>query len=72
MVSSGKVVTSLGLILAASLGSLAFIPVGFLTQLGIAFIISLLLDTFVIRTFYFPAMVALLDRSEKKIKMRNV
>ena len=72
MVGSGKVVTSLGLILAASLGSLAFIPVGFLTQLGIAFIISLLLDTFVIRTFYFPAMVALLDRSEKKIKMRNV
>ena len=68
MVGSGKVVTSLGLILAASLGSLAFIPVGFLTQLGIAFIISLFLDTFVIRTFYFPAMVALLDRSGKKAK----
>ena len=72
MVGSGKVVTSLGLILAASLGSLAFIPVGFLTQLGIAFIISLLLDTFVIRTFYFPAMVALLDGRGKKLKMRNV
>ncbi len=58
MVGSGKVVTSLGLILAASLGSLAFIPVGFLQQLGIAFIISLVLDTFVIRTLYFPALLS--------------
>ncbi|MEM0156088.1 MAG: MMPL family transporter [Thermoplasmataceae archaeon] len=60
MVGSGKVVTSLGLILAASLGVLALIPSGFLEQLGIAFIISLILDTFVIRVFYFPAMVSLL------------
>ncbi len=67
MVGSGKVVTSLGLILAASLGSLAFIPVGFLQQLGIAFIISLILDTFVIRTLYFPAMVSLFGRRSKKL-----
>lgn len=66
MVGSGKVVTSLGLILAASLGSLAFIPVGFLQQLGIAFIISLILDTFIIRTLYFPAMVSLLTRRGKR------
>ena len=67
MVGSGKVVTSLGLILAASLGVLALIPSGFLEQLGIAFIISLILDTFVIRVFYFPAMVSLLfSRNPKR------
>ncbi|QRF75876.1 transport protein [Thermoplasmatales archaeon] len=74
MVGSGKVVTSLGLILAASLGVLALIPSGFLEQLGIAFIISLVLDTFVIRVFYFPAMVSLMfgkksiDKNRLKFK----
>ncbi|MGD0396577.1 MAG: MMPL family transporter [Nitrososphaerales archaeon] len=60
MVGSGTVVTALGLILAVSLGSLALVPFGFLEQVGIGFIISLVLDTFVIRTFYFPAMIRLL------------
>ncbi len=60
MVGSGSVVTALGLILAASLGSLALVPFGFLEQLGIAFMISLVLDTFIIRTFYFPSMILLL------------
>ena len=66
MVGSGKVVTSLGIILAVSLGSLALIPVGFLQQLGIAFVISLIIDTFVVRTFYFPAMIAILRPGIKK------
>ena len=66
MVGSGKVVTSLGLILAASLGVLTFIPSGFLEQLGIAFIVSLLLDTFVIRTFFFPAMLSIFSRSSRQ------
>lgn len=61
MVGSGAVVTALGLILAASLGSLGLVPFGYLEQLGIAFAISLLLDTFVIRTFYFPSMLFLLE-----------
>lgn len=59
MASTGRLVTSLGLILAASLGVLAIIPSGFLEQLGIAFIISLVLDTFVVRLFYFPAMLSI-------------
>ncbi|MDG6917803.1 MAG: MMPL family transporter, partial [Nitrososphaerota archaeon] len=57
---SGVVVTSLGLILAVSLGSLAFQPLSFLEELGLAFFVSLLLDTFVIRIFYFPAMLTIL------------
>ena len=66
MVGSGSVVTALGLILAASLGSLALVPFGFLEQLGIAFVISLVLDTFVIRTLYFPAMILALRRKAQK------
>jgi RND superfamily putative drug exporter len=61
MVGSGAVVTSLGMILAVSLGSLGLVPYGFLQQIGIAFVVSLVLDTFLIRTFYFPAMIKLLD-----------
>lgn len=64
--SSGKVVSALGIILAVSLGSLSLIPVAFLEQLGIAFIISLLIDTFVIRTIYFPAMISALFPHSKK------
>jgi len=59
---SGAVVTSLGLILAASLGSLGLQPLGFLQQLGIAFAISLVIDTFLIRLFYFPAILAVTAR----------
>ncbi len=62
MASSGRVVTSLGLILATSLGSLGLIPDGFLEQLGIAFFVSLVIDTFIIRTFFFPAMLSLFHR----------
>jgi RND superfamily putative drug exporter len=59
---SGVVVSALGLILAASLGSLALQPLTFLEEVGIAFVISLLLDTFVVRPFYFPALLALTER----------
>ena len=61
MVGSGRVVTALGVILAVSLGSLGLVPFGFLQQIGIAFVVSLLIDTFVIRTVYFPAMIRLLQ-----------
>ena len=59
---SGVVVSALGLILAASLGSLALQPIAFLQEVGIAFGISLVLDTFIVRPFYFPAMLTLVER----------
>ncbi len=62
MVYGAKTITALGLILAFSLGALSLIPVAFLEELGIAFIISLLIDTFLIRTFYFPAMLTLFHK----------
>lgn len=68
MASSGRVVTSLGMILALSLGSLGLIRSGFLQQLGIAFFISLIIDTFIIRTFYFPAMLSLMRKRVEKVK----
>jgi putative drug exporter of the RND superfamily len=71
MVGSGSVVTALGLILAASLGSLALVPFGFLEQMGIAFVISLVLDTFIIRTFYFPSMILLL-KGNSSISTKSV
>ncbi len=62
MVNGGKTITALGLILAFSLGALSLIPVAFLEELGISFIISLIIDTFVIRTFYFPSMLTLFEK----------
>ena len=62
---SGVVVSALGLILAASLGSLALQPLSFLQELGIAFVISLVLDTFVVRPFYFPALLTLVERRRR-------
>ena len=59
---SGVVVSALGVILAVSLGSLALQPLTFLEEVGIAFVISLLLDTFVVRPFYFPALLSLTER----------
>jgi RND superfamily putative drug exporter len=59
---SGVVISALGIILAVSLGSLALQPLAFLQELGIAFVISLLLDTFLVRPFYFPALLTLAER----------
>lgn len=70
MAGSGSVVTALGVILAASLGSLSLVPIAFLQQMGLAFAISLIIDTFVIRTLYFPAMITLL-RGRKKDQVRK-
>jgi RND superfamily putative drug exporter len=67
---SGIVVSALGLILAASLGSLALQPISFLQEVGIAFIISLVLDTFVVRPFYFPAMLTLVERRSDRLRMK--
>ncbi len=68
---SGVVVSALGLILAFSLGSLALQPISFLQEVGIAFVISLVLDTFVVRPFYFPAMLTLIHRHRSRRSARR-
>lgn len=59
---SGPAVVALGVMLAMSLGALAFAPLPLLTQLGVVFAVSLILDTFLIIMFYFPAAISLFSR----------
>jgi len=66
MTESGATVTALGLILAASLGSLGLVPFGYLEQLGLAFVVALVLDTFVIRTLYFPSTLFILGGRQEE------
>lgn len=61
---TGNIVTALGIILGISLGILALIPVGFLEELGIAFFISIIVDTFIIRAIYYPIMIRTLFKNE--------
>ncbi|MEM3196277.1 MAG: MMPL family transporter [Metallosphaera sp.] len=63
---TGSIVTTLGIILAISLGTLAFIPIAFLQELGISFVVSIVIDTFVIRTFYYPLMIRILYNVRNK------
>ncbi|MEU4625008.1 MMPL family transporter [Actinoplanes sp. NPDC023801] len=63
--ATGGVVTSAGVVLAATFLVLAALPLVALTQLGIAVATGILLDTFVVRTVLMPALVMLLDRDRK-------
>ncbi|MGY1733744.1 MMPL family transporter [Geodermatophilus sp. SYSU D01045] len=61
---TGGVITSAGLVLAATFGALAVLPLLFLTQLAFLVGFGVLLDTFVVRSLLVPSAVALLgDRT---------
>ncbi|MCB0883107.1 MAG: MMPL family transporter, partial [Thermoleophilia bacterium] len=60
--TTGGVISSAGVILAATFGVLMTQPVRELYQFGLAMAIGLLLDTFVVRPLLVPAIVALLGR----------
>jgi RND superfamily putative drug exporter len=53
--STGKIISSCGLIMAATLGSIAATGLSFYQQLGFALAFGILLDTFVIRPAVVPA-----------------
>ncbi|MFZ5849820.1 MAG: MMPL family transporter, partial [Actinomycetota bacterium] len=57
---TGGVITSAGLVLAATFGALAVLPLTILAQLAFLVAFGVLLDTLVVRTFIVPAAVALL------------
>jgi RND superfamily putative drug exporter len=59
---TGGVITSAGLVLAATFAALAVIPLLFLAQLAFIVAFGVLLDTFVVRTLLVPALVVRLDR----------
>jgi RND superfamily putative drug exporter len=57
---TGGVITSAGLVLAATFGALAVLPLLFLVQLAFLVGFGVLLDTFVVRSLVVPAAVAII------------
>jgi RND superfamily putative drug exporter len=57
---TGGVITSAGLVLAATFGALSVLPLLFLVQLSFLVGFGVLLDTFVVRSLVVPAAVALI------------
>jgi RND superfamily putative drug exporter len=54
---TGGVITSAGLVLAATFSVLTVLPLVFMMQLGVTVAIGVLLDTFVVRSLLVPALV---------------
>jgi RND superfamily putative drug exporter len=61
--STGGVITSAGLIFAASMFGLVFASISTLVQAGFVIGIGLLIDTFLVRTITVPAIAALLGKA---------
>jgi RND superfamily putative drug exporter len=59
---TGGVITSAGLILAATFAVLATLPIQVLVQFGLITAIGVLMDTFIVRPFLVPAITALLGK----------
>jgi RND superfamily putative drug exporter len=62
---TGPVISSCGLIMAATLGSIATGDVKLLVQLGMAFVIGMLIDTFIVRPLLLPPFIVLTKRTLK-------
>jgi RND superfamily putative drug exporter len=61
---TGGVITSAGMVLAATFGALSVLPLLFLAQMAFLVGFGVLLDTFVVRSLVVPAAVALIgDRT---------
>lgn len=64
LVGTGPVITSAGIILAATFAVLATLPVWLLFELGFAVALGVLIDTFLVRTIVVPAITVMCgDRS---------
>ena len=59
---TGGVITSAGIVLAATFGVLGVLPLVFLAELGFAVAFGVLLDTLVVRSLLVPALVRILGR----------
>ncbi|MFG2737990.1 MMPL family transporter [Streptomyces harbinensis] len=57
LVSTGGVITSAGVVLAATFSALAVIPLSFLAQIAFIVAFGVLLDTLVVRSLLVPALV---------------
>jgi putative drug exporter of the RND superfamily len=66
LISTGPVISSCGLIMAATLGSVMAGDVQTLVQLGFAFALGMLIDTFLVRPLLLPAFVILTGRTLRR------
>jgi len=70
LIKTGGIISSAGVIMAATLGSLMVGDIALLVQLGFAFTVGMLLDTFVVRPLLLPAFVVLTGRTGRPISRR--
>ncbi|MGC8635098.1 MAG: MMPL family transporter [Candidatus Limnocylindrales bacterium] len=69
---TGAVITSAGLILAGTFGSMASAPLVVLFQIGVAVAVGVLIDTFLVRTILVPALTTLVgDRAWWPSRVRH-
>jgi RND superfamily putative drug exporter len=66
IIHTGPVISSCGVIMAATLGSVMAGDVTLLVQLGFALALGMLIDTFVVRPLLLPAFIVLTRRTLKK------
>ncbi|MCC6804378.1 MAG: MMPL family transporter [Anaerolineae bacterium] len=62
VVATGPIITSAGIILAGTFGSMIFGDVAALAQLGFSVAVGILIDTLVVRTMLVPAITLLLGK----------
>ncbi|MDP4093127.1 MAG: MMPL family transporter [Bacillota bacterium] len=56
LASTGKIITSCGIIMAGTFGAMILSPVTMLVQIGFTTVVGLLMDTFIIRCLMVPAI----------------
>jgi putative drug exporter of the RND superfamily len=56
LANTGKIITSCGIIMAGTFGSLLVSPIMEIVQVGFATVVGLLLDTFIVRCMLVPAI----------------
>jgi len=71
IIRTGSIISSAGVIMAATLGSLMVGDISLLVQLGFAFALGMLLDTFIIRPLLLPAFAVLTGHTGKPIVRRR-
>ena len=71
VIHTGPVISSCGIIMAATLGSLMAGDFKLLHQLGFALAVGMLLDTFITRPLLLPAFVALTGRTGRSLATRD-
>jgi RND superfamily putative drug exporter len=69
VITTGPVISSCGLIMAATLGSLMVGRIDLLRQLGFALGMGMLVDTFIVRPLLLPSFAALTGRTGKSRRL---